>query len=173
MTPRESGRPSRKSRDAERRRHEKRKSSHRKNHSSSEDADSSGRSHALSANALAQLNRENARRSTQARRESDLRAQERRERRAKRAKRDRDDDREVRRPADARDERHRKRRKQRVVSGAILEEGRGVSGIRGGTGGSYDSLEKEDFPPWPDPSKKKRKRLCEGVTHRARKECFS
>ncbi len=52
-------------------------------------------------------------------------------------------------------------RKKRVVSGAVMEEGREKRHLRGGAGGtsSYDSLEKEEIYEVQDP-KKSKKRLC-------------
>lgn len=157
MAPRDAARPSRRHHDSGTRRHKKRKSSHRKHASTSEEADSGRRSHSLSADALAQLNRDNARRSSHTRRVSELRPLREPERKPKRAHRDK----EARGSPGDREERHRAKRKRRVVSGAILEEGRGSHGLRGGHGYSYDSLEKDDHYGWPEPKKNKRKRLCE------------
>lgn len=52
--------------------------------------------------------------------------------------------------------------KRRVVSGAVMEEGRVKSGLRGGGRGewSQDSLEK-DYYNTKAPKKRKKKRLCE------------
>lgn len=158
MAPREAARPPRRHQDSGTRRHKKRKSGQRKHTSTSEETDSGRRSHSLSADALAQLNRDNARRSARAKRESESRPIREPERKPKRAIRD--GYREARGSPDEREDRHRAKRKRRVVSGAILEEGRGSRGLRGGGGHSYDSLEKDNNYAWPEP-KNKRKRLCE------------
>ncbi|KAH7019263.1 glycoside hydrolase superfamily [Ilyonectria destructans] len=99
-----------------------------------------GSSKSLSAGALADLNKEHIR-------------QKRRAERAKRANRDeyRDRDRNLERPR-----KDRKDKKRRVVSGAIMEEGR-ASGLRGGNNRwSDDSLDK-DFYNKERPKKSKKK----------------
>ncbi|TEA15934.1 putative glucan 1,3-beta-glucosidase D [Colletotrichum sidae] len=153
------------------------------------------RSQTLSADALAQLNQGNTRR--QRRRDSEARPDRTRDRERDRerdtdadreARRARREERRERRKAEYRDapkerpkrvqreehedvvyEKPRRdhKKKKRVVSGAILEEGRGSRGLRGGGWSSSDnnSIEKEylvDDPPKPV---KKRKKLwiCLGV----------
>jgi len=56
--------------------------------------------------------------------------------------------------------RRQRKKKQRIVSGAILEEGRSKGHLRGGAG-SYDSLEREkdDLYAWAPPKKNKKKRI--------------
>lgn len=170
MAPREGGtRPSKRQREsAANKHHKKRKSGSRHTPKSASEGDSSRRSHPLSADALAELNRHNARESTSARprRESipiprpEARPKPRKEeRKPKRASRDEYDDRL--RDDEYRDKewrRHRKK-KQRIVSGAVLEEGRSRH-LRGGAG-SYDSLEREkdEAYAWAPPAKNKKKRI--------------
>ncbi|TDZ61488.1 putative glucan 1,3-beta-glucosidase D [Colletotrichum trifolii] len=153
------------------------------------------RSQTLSADALAQLNQGNTRR--QRRRDSEARPDRTRDRERDRerdtdadreARRARREERRERRKAEYRDapkerpkrvqreeyedvvyEKPRRdhKKKKRVVSGAILEEGRGSRGLRGGGWSSSDnnSIEKEylvDDPP--KPVKKRRKLwICLGV----------
>lgn len=102
-----------------------------------------GSSKSLSAGALADLNKEHIR-------------QKRRAERAKRANRDeyRDRDRNLERPRKGP-----KDKKRRVVSGAIMEEGR-ASGLRGGNNRwSDDSLDKDFYNK--ERPKKSKKKLCE------------
>ncbi|KAH7312402.1 glycoside hydrolase superfamily [Stachybotrys elegans] len=157
MAPRASGRP--KHRQSERHdrheRHERRErhaaSSSRNPHrsrrpstsrpaTSSDEAASGRRSNGLSADALAQLNRDNAR-------------QSRKPERPKRVRRE--DYKETVRNPD-RVHKQSKGRKKRVVSGAIVEEGRAPTRLRGG-GWSEDSYEKEDFYQRPEPKRRKKK----------------
>ncbi|KAF4868804.1 putative glucan 1,3-beta-glucosidase D [Colletotrichum siamense] len=196
MAPGESSRPSsHRPRDSSGRKHQhkKRRSQDQRSRRPATDSGESRGSQTLSADALAQLNQENTRRPK--RRGSDARPRdperdaererlrrERRERRARRAAaesadapREKDPPRE--RPRRVQKEEYRdlpyekprkdRHKKKRVVSGAILEEGRGSRGLRGGGWSSTDSnsLEKErlvDDPPGPI---KKRKKLwiCLGV----------
>lgn len=182
MAPRESARPSQRHRESGTRKHQhrKRSSTARRAASSSEGAKPGGSAHTLSADALAQLNAQNARPSASRPRDRDRdreRQRERERRRTQDAERDRDRDRDRRREARrtkvSRDDyrevervavekprRHHKSKKRRVVSGAMVEEGRGreLRGIRGG-GASWDSLEKEGIYETP-PSRWKNKRLC-------------
>ncbi|KAH7157589.1 glycoside hydrolase superfamily [Dactylonectria estremocensis] len=166
MAPRESSRPSRGHRPRDRQRNgqsakktgnKKRKSQgSRRPVSGSDETPTEGRgesrgesrgqsrgersSKSLSAGALADLNKEQLR-------------QKRREERAKRASRDeyRDRDRDPEKPRKPRRE-----KKRRVVSGAIMEEGR-ASGLRGGNNRwSDDSLDK-DFYQKERPKKSKKK----------------
>lgn len=79
----------------------------------------------------------------------------------------RDDYRELARDAERdRHDRHRERekrrgdgKKRRVVSGAVMEEGRVKSGLRGGGQWSEESLEK-DYYNTKAPKKRSKKRLC-------------
>lgn len=112
-------------------------------------------SRGLSIAALAELDRENQR-------------QKKKPERPKRAKKEyreiAQDARHVE-PAYFRDEGRRDKRKRRVVSGAVMEEGRVESGLRGGAGNegwrwSEQSLEKADFYQRKSP-KKSKKKLCE------------
>lgn len=110
-------------------------------------------SHSLSAGALAQLERDNARR----------------KKRPERAARDhRGTYHAADRTPIATPEKTRKQnrgKKRRVVSGAIMEEGRARTGMRGGQMMSEDSYDKEDYYRQPKP-KKSKKKLC-GYTSRA------
>ncbi|KAK7420296.1 hypothetical protein QQZ08_010496 [Neonectria magnoliae] len=149
MPPRESSRPSHghRQRDRERARnghtskktgHKKKKPRTRRPVSGSEDSRAAGSSKTLSAGALAELERANAR-------------EKKRAERAKRPSRDEYRDREPERPR-----KHRKPAKRRVVSGAVMEEGR-ASGLRGGINRwSDDSLDK-DFYEKQRPKKSKKK----------------
>lgn len=118
--------------------------------SASEEGRSAGTSHMLSSDALAQLNRANARRSTQ-------HVPVERRQGAKQGKKDR-----------GREGERKRQRKRRAVSGAIVEEGRGSRGLgdlRGLRGGArsrgYDGLEKEDLYEGSEPqTRTNRKRLC-------------
>ncbi|KAM5346629.1 hypothetical protein ACJ41O_009634 [Fusarium nematophilum] len=164
MPPRESSRPSRshrpRERDRERNGQSSRKNGHRKKRSQGSRRPVSGsednrdrNSKSLSAGALADLNRENARRKKRGERASrasrdEYRDEQRRPDRAGRdehRRRDRDPD---------RPRTHRKEKKRRVVSGAAMEEGR--SGLRGG-GWSIDSMEEKDFYQRQRPKKSKKK----------------
>ncbi|KAF7548526.1 hypothetical protein G7046_g8645 [Stylonectria norvegica] len=105
------------------------------------------RSQGLSAGALDQLNRETAR------------PKKRSERPLERPKRVNRDEYRVVDPEEERPRKHRKDKdkRKRVVSGAIMEEGRAKSGLRGGGGWSEDSIEKEDFYHKSKPKKSKKK----------------
>lgn len=144
MAPRESERARRERTAASSRRnhHRKKRSRATRPTSSSEESGSARRSNALSADALAQLNRDNVR-------------HQRKPERAKRVRRE--EYRETIQNPD-REHRHDKRKKKRVVSGAIVEEGRARPGLRGG-GWSDEGYEKEDFYQKPTP-KRRRKKYC-------------
>lgn len=180
MAPRES---SRRHRDSTANRHpKKRKSSSRKQRPESEEGSSSRSSHGLSADALAELNRHNARNAPSRPRRERIpepkpkretpkrdRDYDRRRNRISREECDDDDEDRLYYDRDSKRERERERtrqkRKSRVVSGAILEEGRSKH-LRGGAG-SYDSLEREkeelyDYPP-PPANKKKRSWIYGGI----------
>jgi glucan 1,3-beta-glucosidase len=119
-------------------------------------------SQALSAGALAQLNRDNHKRSRGGGGVSPAKKKTRPERTKKVA---REDYRELTRDAEReRHDRHREKRrgdgkKRRVVSGAVMEEGRVRNGLRGGGHWSEDSLEK-DYYNTKAPKKRSKKRLC-------------
>ncbi|KAH7271307.1 hypothetical protein FSOLCH5_004177 [Fusarium solani] len=163
----ESSRPSRshrpRERDRQRNGQSSRKNGHKKKRSSGSRRPAAGSEEArdrssksLSAGALADLDRENARQKKRSERAS--RANRDESRRPVRANHDeprrRDRDRERDRDPD-RPRTHRKGKKRRVVSGAIMEEGRAQTELRGG-GGSIDSLEK-DFYQRERPKKSKKK----------------
>ncbi|KAI0147416.1 glycoside hydrolase family 5 protein [Xylariaceae sp. FL1272] len=67
----------------------------------------------------------------------------------------------------ATEKRHKKRKSKRLVSGAIVEEGRATPGLRGGTGSkhsSYNSVEDEKLRNYKPPSyKKKKKWIIAGI----------
>ncbi|KAB5566890.1 glucan 1,3-beta-glucosidase 2 [Coniochaeta sp. 2T2.1] len=165
MAPREGTRPSKRHREsAADKHHKKRKSSSRPKSKPTSEPDSTRSGHALSADALAELNRHNARHSSsRPRRESISRAKpevvrskpRKEERKPKRIPRDNYDE------DDYRDTewRRQRKKKQRVVSGAILEEGRSKH-LRGGAG-SYDSLEREKdgLYTWQPPRNNKKKKI--------------
>ncbi|KFA46674.1 hypothetical protein S40293_10197 [Stachybotrys chartarum IBT 40293] len=142
MAPRESERARRERTAASSRRnqHRKKRSRATRPTSSSEESGSARRSNALSADALAQLNRDNVR-------------HQRKPERAKRVRRE--EYRETAQNPD-RGHRHDKRKKKRVVSGAIVEEGRARPGLRGG-GWSDEGYEKEDFYQKPIPKRRRKK----------------
>lgn len=132
-------------------------------------SDESRGSHSLSADALARLERENARQKRRAGRTKKAKGanyrevdqEPRRERARERTRdreRDRDEDRGRERPKDKD-----RKKKRRVVSGAVMEEGRAKSGLRGGQNNEWrwsdQSFEKEDYYHRPRP-KKSRKKLC-------------
>jgi glucan 1,3-beta-glucosidase len=119
---------------------------------------------------LAQLNRHNARTSTSARPQRESIPKPKREEQPKpkkqreperRPKRSPIDEYDARLEDDYRDRewRRQRKKKQRIVSGAILEEGRSRH-LRGGAG-SYDSLEREkdEIYAWEPPAQNKKKRL--------------
>ncbi|OIW25207.1 glycoside hydrolase [Coniochaeta ligniaria NRRL 30616] len=168
MAPREGTRPSKRHREsAANKHHKKRKSSSRPRPKSASEGDSSRSSHGLSADALAELNRHNDRQSTNARPRGSIprpkpegKSKPRKEeRKSKRPPRDDYDDRLQDDEYRDKEWRRQRKKKQRIVSGAILEEGRSRH-LRGGAG-SYDSLEREkdEAYAWPPPAKNKRKRI--------------
>ncbi|KAF4449705.1 hypothetical protein F53441_7042 [Fusarium austroafricanum] len=111
------------------------------------------RSRTLSANALEDLEKENARqkkRSERARRDNRGESR-RRERQDEHRRRDRDRD-----PDKSRT--HGKNKKKRVVSGAVMEEGRSGTHLRGGWG-SIDTVEQEKDFYLSKPPKKSKKKL--------------
>jgi hypothetical protein len=140
--------------------HRKKKSRSRRPGTSSDESREERRSHGLSAGALDQLNRENAKPKKKTERPKKTGREDYHEvDQEPRRTRDRNKDRQK--------ERNRDKRKQRVVSGAMMEEGRINSGLRGGRGAdrpdewrwSEQSYEKEDYYRQIRP-KKSRKRLC-------------
>jgi len=164
MAPKEPQKPSQRQRESSgKKHHHKRRRSEtvpspRKSESAPEESRRDRRSHPpLSAGALAQLGVQNTR-------SSPRRASESRPHRAV----GRRDSREAqqllaeRRIAE-RSRNHHKNRKRRVVSGAALEEGRGIRGLRGGAVSTDYSLGKDDLYHRPR-SKKNRKKLCESYT---------
>lgn len=176
MAPGESSRPSsHRPRDSSGRnhRHKKRRS---QGHGTRRPATDSGesreerRSQTLSADALARLNEDNTRRHKKRRESNAERPRDAERRRARREEyRDapkekpkkvkREEDRDL--PYEKPRKEH-KSKKRRVVSGAVMEEGRSRGHLRGGGwSSSGHSIEKEylmDDPPKPV---KKRKKLCE------------
>ena len=147
MAPKESSRSKHRHRDgheesSRKHQHKKRRSKTSRPETSSDDSGSGRRSNALSANALAQLNREQARHKHRSERDKRVR---------------REDYRAAAQQPD-RLPREKHRSKKRVVSGAIVEEGRAPIGLRGGAW-SEESYEKADFYQRPAP-KKNRKKLC-------------
>lgn len=153
-----SHRPRDRDRDRER---DRRKNGQRKRKSQSSRRPVSGSednrdrsSRTLSANALADLERENARQKKRSERASRGYKDEsrRRERRDEHRKKDRDLDPD-------RPRTHGKHKKKRVVSGAIMEEGRSKTHLRGGWG-SVDSVEQEKDFYLSKPPKKSKKKLC-------------
>ncbi|KAL1871179.1 hypothetical protein VTK73DRAFT_2230 [Phialemonium thermophilum] len=156
MAPRDPERAPRTNHRSGTRQHKKRKSSSHHYTSASEERTSGSSRHALSAQALAELDRANAKRTRVGKRRHTLIDQtpETPDRRHKRIYTE--EDRYGRRPR-AHAERHRAKRKRRVVSGALLEEGRRVHGRT--VSDSYDSFEKHDLRRWPEPKKKKRRRI--------------
>jgi glucan 1,3-beta-glucosidase len=159
MAPREPSRSANRQRRGETSRknqHRKKKSqSSRRPLTASDDSRDDTASHALSADALAQLNRHHAK--------SKNKPPTRPERTKKVG---RNEYRELRRQAEREHEEQRPRRKadgakkRRVVSGAIMEEGRvRRSGLRGGGQWSEDSYEK-DFYDSRKPKKKSKKKFC-------------
>ncbi|KAJ4263930.1 hypothetical protein NW762_005968 [Fusarium torreyae] len=163
MPSRESSRPSHshRPRDRDRDRHGQRKNGQRKKRSQtsrrpvsgSEDSRDRG-SRTLSANALADLERENARQKKRSERASRAHRDESRkpERRDEQRRRDREPD---------KPRTHRKDKKRRVVSGAIMEEGQARTHLRGGWG-SVDSVEQEKDFYLSKPPKKSKRKLCGG-----------
>ncbi|KAF4974341.1 hypothetical protein FZEAL_8739 [Fusarium zealandicum] len=156
--PSHSHRPRERDRERQRNGQTSRKNGHRKKRSQGTRRPASGSedsrdqsSKTLSAGALAYLEKENARRKKRSERAS--RALRDESRRPDRPSRDehRRRDRDPERPRA-----HRKENKRRVVSGAIMEEGRAKSGLRGG-GWSMDSLEEKDFYQRERPKKSKKK----------------
>lgn len=144
-----SRRPRPKHGESSRRNHQKKRRSHtRRPGTSSDDTGETRGSHSLSSGALAQLEKENAKRKKHAERDR-RRASHRRE--------------EPRRNADAEREhlrsRKHKHKKKRVVSGAIMEEGRAKGHNRGW---SEDSYEKEELLPRPKKrwNKKRLREFC-------------
>ncbi|KAF4981833.1 hypothetical protein FDECE_17624 [Fusarium decemcellulare] len=160
MPPRESSRPSHRPRERDRQRNgqSSRKNANRKKKSQasrrpasgSEDSRDRG-SKTLSAGALADLDRENARQKKRSERASrgtrDGSRRPERVIRDEQRRRDRDPD---------KPRAHRKEKKRRVVSGAIMEEGRAKTELRGGWG-SIDSMEEKDFYHRQKPKKSKKK----------------
>lgn len=163
MAPRESSRPA--NRHRHRQGQSSRKDQHRKRRSQrpapeSSESRAERSSAALSAGALAQLDREYQRQKRRSERSERAERRERVERPERSRRRNRDEPHAVEREHVV--EKPRKQhngKKKRVVSGAILEEGRARSGLRGGRGGSEDSFEKEDYYAEAKP-KKSRKKLC-------------
>ncbi|KAK2591491.1 hypothetical protein QQS21_010811 [Conoideocrella luteorostrata] len=149
MAPRESTRPDRHRRrhqpgdgEAKRNQHRKRRSTTRRpgTSSNSEESREEPRSRGssqktLSSGALAQLNRENERRKQRSEKE--------------RRKRQRGEYQEVDvtpRSTPQKPKKQHKSKKRRIVSGAIMEEGRaGRSGLRGGGSWGEDDLDKEEY----------------------------
>ncbi|KAM0561034.1 hypothetical protein ACHAPJ_003534 [Fusarium lateritium] len=161
MPSRESSRPSHSHRPRDRDRdrngqprkngqRKKRSQASRRPVSGSEDSRDRG-SRTLSANALADLERENARQKKRSERASRPHRDESRkpERRDEQRKRDKDPD---------KPRTHRKDKKRRVVSGAIMEEGQARTHLRGGWG-SVDSVEQEKDFYLSKPPKKSKKKL--------------
>lgn len=133
--------------------HRKRKTHTRRPTASTDESRGEESSQGLSAGALAQLNRANAR-------------QKPRGEQRKRTPRQAIPEPDTRAPKTRKhqhvDQRKstKKGKKRRVVSGAVMEEGRvGRQGLRGGGGWSEGSLEKEGL--YQRPRKKSRRRLCE------------
>ncbi|KAG5933514.1 hypothetical protein E4U60_004428 [Claviceps pazoutovae] len=152
MAPRESARPDRQRRQRQRpgatepstRQHRKKRSTMRKSDptSNSEESRDEGRSRGssshktLSSGALAQLNRENERRKQRADRE----------RRRQRRGGYEEVDGAPRVAAPIYSRKHAPTKKRRVVSGAIMEEGRArTSGLRGGGSWGEDEFEREKY----------------------------
>ncbi|KAF5021062.1 hypothetical protein F66182_6895 [Fusarium sp. NRRL 66182] len=158
MPPRESSRPSHSQRPRDRDR-ERRKNGQRKKRSQGSRRPASGTeegrdrsSRTLSADALADLERDNARHKKRSERANRAHRDESRrpERRDEHRRRDRDRDPD-------RPRTQHKGKKRRVVSGAIMEEGQSRAHLRGG-GGSVDSMEQEkDFYHAKPPKKNKKK----------------
>ena len=126
---------------------------HRRPATSSDESRDEGRSRHLSANALADLNRENGRQRPRADRP----------RRPARA-----EYREARQQTpDSPRQTPRTKKKRRVVSGAVMEEGRVRSGLRGGHGEwSEESWDKADYYARPPRRKKSsKKKLCQYSTY--------
>ncbi|KAI9151750.1 putative glucan 1,3-beta-glucosidase D [Paramyrothecium foliicola] len=148
MAPKESSRPKDRHRDrhgdsAKRHQNKKRRSKTTRPETSSDDSHSGRRSNALSADALAQLNRDNVRSKHRSERDKRVRREEYRAAAQHPDKLPRGKD---------------SRKKRRVVSGAIVEEGRAATGLRGGAW-SEDSYEKGDYYQRSAP-KKRKKKLC-------------
>ena len=132
-----SRRPRPKHGESARRNHQRKRRSHTKRPgTSSDDTGETRGSHSLSPGALAQLEKENAKRKKQAEKER-RKASHRREE----PRRDPDAER-----AHLRSRKQQKNKKKRVVSGAIMEEGRAKGHNRGW---SEDSYEKEEYLPRP------------------------
>lgn len=174
MAPRESSRPSNGHRPRERQRggtasrkngHRKKKSSQgsRRPVSGGEESRGDRSSKSLSAGALDQLNQSNER--DRRRAERAARAAERTQRaeraeRVERARRSRPSNNEYRDSEEETPRKKTKDRKRRVVSGAIVEEGR-ASGLRGGNNRwSDDSLGEKDFYQPRKTKTGKKKKLC-------------
>ncbi|GKT57671.1 beta-glucosidase 6 [Colletotrichum tofieldiae] len=191
MAPGESSRPSsHRPRDSSGRHHHKKRRSH--GHGSRRPATDSGesrderRSQTLSADALAALNHENTKRkkrresrangSRDPERDAERAAERAERRRARREQQYRDAPRERPRKVEREQDREavyekprrdHKSKKRRVVSGAVMEEGRSRGHLRGGGWSSSDhSLEKEYLMEDPPQPVKKRKKLwiCLGVS---------
>lgn len=157
MAPRESHRPANRTRhrqageSSRRNQHRKRRSNTRRPATASDESRDERRSQALSSGALAQLNRDNERRKHKAEKES--------RRRKHRGEHYQEVD-TTPRSTPRKPRKHDKHKKRRVVSGAVMEEGRaGRSGLRGGGSWGADDFDKEEF--YRRPKKKSRKKLCE------------
>lgn len=159
--------------DPSKRKHDRKRRSHaqRPGTSSDESRNEAG-SAALSREALARLERENARHKRKTERTKKAKGADYREvnqeqspKRERHKSRPKDEE----RPKAAKDDK-KKKKKRRVVSGAIMEEGRAQgAGLRGGRGDEWrwsdQSFEKGDFYRRPPPKKtKRRKKLCESFS---------
>lgn len=180
MAPKESSRPTTRTRQragesATRNQHRKKKSATRRPDTGRSDESREAKpSQKLSIGALAQLNQQSTRPKKRPERpKPDRPRAERQEREAQRpnlaerlrpekTKRvNRDEYREVQDRSPDKPRRHERetKRKKRVVSGAIMEEGRARMGLRGGGASSQESNEKEDYYQRPKKKQPKRK-LC-------------
>ena len=182
MAPREAERPPRRHRESGAHRHKRRRSSSKRHRSGTREPPSEQSSHPLSAGALERLNRQNAINPPHKRDARPKAEPERRPKKKARGEEYRDSGKPKDRGHGGRDKHdkhdrhdrhgihgahgghgghddHRGRSKRRVVSGAILEEGKGGR-LRGGALSSEDSLEKDKYYPMPASSRNRKKRWC-------------